>query len=130
MEYKFAFEKLDVWERSRQLASRIYKLTKAFPEDEKYGLVSQLRRASISICSNLAEGNSRKSYKDRANFFQMAFSSTMEVLCQLVISNDLGFLPGDELVELRSDIYEISNKTNALYKRQLQTTKNTLKLDN
>ena len=123
MEYKFAFEKLDVWERSRQLASRIYKLTQVFPEYEKYGLVSQLRRASISICSNLAEGNARKSLKDRANFFQIAFSSTMEVLCQLIISNDLGFLPGDELVKLRNDIYEISNKTNALYNKQLQAIK-------
>jgi len=82
-------------------------------------MVSQLRRASISICSNIAEGNSRISPKERAHFFQMAYSSTMEVLNQLIIATDLDFLTEKELLELRNSIDEISNKLNALHKKQL-----------
>lgn len=119
MEYKFAFEKLDVWQKSRQFTSAVYSLTKEFPEDEKYGLVNQMRRASISVCSNLAEGNSRKSARERANFFHIAYSSVMEVLCQLIISADLGFVQKEKLSELREHIYEITNKLNALYRKQL-----------
>jgi four helix bundle protein len=119
MEYQFSFEKLSVWQKSRQFTSEIYSLTKNFPAEEKFGLVGQLRRASLSICSNIAEGNSRKSVKDRANFFHIAYSSSMEVLCQLVIASDLGFVKNEELKVLRGLISEITNKLNALYRKQL-----------
>lgn len=118
MDYKFAFEKLDDWQKSRQFAVSIYKITEAFPEKEKFGLVSQLRRASVSISSNIAEGNSRTSPKDRARFFQIAYSSVMEVLNQLILSSDLEFITSSQLNEFRTSIHEISNKLNALHKRQ------------
>lgn len=115
----YSFEKLDVWQVSRGFASSIYKLTEVFPDTEKFGMISQLRRASISICSNIAEGNGRKSAKDRANFFQIAYSSALEVLNQLIISNDLNWITKDELDDQRLKINEITNKLNALYKKQL-----------
>lgn len=68
MAHIFAFEKLEVCKESRKLASDIYKLTQQYPDSEKYGLVSQMRRASISVCSNIAEGSSRTTAKDQANF--------------------------------------------------------------
>jgi four helix bundle protein len=78
--YLYSFEKLEVWKESIKLIKSIYDLTKDFPESEKFGLVNQLRRASVSIASNLAEGTSRSTNKDKAHFTTMAFSSLMEVL--------------------------------------------------
>ena len=117
--YKYSFEKLQVWQLAKSFTVSIYKMTEKFPEIEKFGLTGQLRRASVSICSNIAEGNSRISKKERAYFFQIAFSSTMEVLNQLIIAKDLNFLEKDDLKELRDSIDEISNKLNALHKKQL-----------
>ncbi len=82
-------------------------------------MVNQLRRASISICSNIAEGNSRLSSKDRAHFFHISYSSAMEVLNQLIISCDLEFIKEQELNEFRTVINEITNKLNALYKKTI-----------
>ncbi len=62
--YTFSFERLDVWKKSRLLTKEVYSLTKKFPDDEKFGITNQLRRAVISVCSNIAEGSSRKSKKD------------------------------------------------------------------
>lgn len=117
--YKYSFEKLQVWQIAKSFTVSIYKMTEKFPDVEKFGLTSQLRRASVSICSNIAEGNSRISNKERAYFFQIAFSSTMEVLNQLIIAKELEFLKEEELKELRNSIDEISNKLNALHKKQL-----------
>jgi four helix bundle protein len=117
--YIYSFEKLEVWQLCRKLIVKIYSSSSNFPDDEKFGLISQLRRASISIASNIAEGSSRNTSKDKANFYQIAFSSLMEVLNQLIISVDLGFLENQKLVELRIQIDEIANKLNALRKSQL-----------
>jgi four helix bundle protein len=119
MNHKYSFENLNVWQTARNFTVNIYKKTDAFPENEKYGIVNQLRRACISICSNIAEGNSRTSLKDRAHFFQIAYSSTMEVLNQLIIACDLTFITTKELTEFRNNVDEISNKLNSLYKKQL-----------
>ncbi|MBA7591220.1 hypothetical protein ES708_33372 [subsurface metagenome] len=119
MNHQYSFENLNVWQVARSFTVKIYKTTERFPDIEKFGIVSQLRRASISICSNIAEGNSRISPKERAHYFQIAYSSTMEVLNQLIIASDLEFLSEKELSEFRNSIDEISNKLNALYKKQL-----------
>ncbi len=76
----YSFEKLEVWVASKSFTKEIYIVTSGFPESEKFGLISQIRRASISICSNLAEGSARASFKDKAHFTNMAFSSAIEVL--------------------------------------------------
>jgi four helix bundle protein len=112
--YTFSFERLEVWKKSRLLTKRIYELTQRFSESEKYGMVSQLRRAVISICSNIAEGSSRKSKKDQAHFYNIGFSSLMETLNQLIISNDLEYLDNKLLAELRKDIHVISLMLNNL----------------
>jgi len=90
--YIFSFEKLEVWIEAKNFTKIIYKLTASFPDSEKYALVSQLRRASVSICSNIAEGSARNSFKDKAHFTNMAFSSAVEVLNQIIISFELDFL--------------------------------------
>ena len=114
--YIFAFEKLEVWQLSRTFVTKIYKVTADFPDGEKFGLISQLRRASVSISSNLAEGNARLSNNDKARFFQYSYSSLMEVVNQLIISFDLGFLEERTLNQLRIESTELSSKINALYK--------------
>lgn len=119
MDYFFAFEKLDVWKLSKDFTIAIYKITSKFPTGERFGLASQLNRAAVSIASNIAEGSSRKSRKDKAHFFHLAYSSLMEVTSQLTIAQELGFITKHEYDILRRDIYEISNKLNALYKSQL-----------
>ncbi len=112
--YTFGFERLEVWIKSRFLTKKIYQVTKNFPDSEKFGIVNQLRRAVISICSNIAEGSSRKSKKDQAHFYNIAFSSLMETLNQLIISKDLEYLESKELTELRNDIHTISLMLNNL----------------
>ena len=118
--YVFSFEKLEVWKESILLVKTIYDLTDNFPSTEKFGLISQLRRASISISSNLAEGTSRNTDKDKAHFSTMAYSSTMEVLNQLLISKELNFINDKDYLEIRKHIYKISNMLNALRKSQLK----------
>lgn len=116
----YSFEKLDVWQKSRTLVKIIYKLSAKFPYEEKFGLTNQIRRASVSVSSNIAEGNSRFSPKDKAHFFQISFSSLMEVLNQLILANDLKFIEESELIDIRPLIDEIANKLNALYNAQLR----------
>jgi four helix bundle protein len=112
--YTFSFERLEVWNKSRLLTKKIYTLTQNFPDYEKFGLAGQLRRAIISVCSNIAEGSSRKSKKDQAHFYSIAFSSLMESLNQLIISNDLGYIDSQSLTESRNEIHIISKMLNGL----------------
>ena len=119
MGYLFSFEKLETWQLSKKLVMQIYKITSQFPSNEKYGLVSQLNRAAISVPSNLAEGTSRTSAKDQAHFSQLAFSSLMEVICQLNIAFELNFVTSEEYKNIRILAEEISNKINSLRNYQL-----------
>ncbi|WP_298553188.1 four helix bundle protein [uncultured Algibacter sp.] len=120
MAYTFSFEKLNVWLDSKELVKLIYLITKEFPSQEKFGLTNQLRHASISVASNLAEGTSRNTNKDKAHFSTMAFSSLMEVLNQLIIAKELNFINENNYQTLRTEIEKISNKLNALRKSQLK----------
>lgn len=117
--YTYSFEKLDVWQMAKKLVVRIYKITSQFPVEEKYGLVSQLRRAAVSICSNLAEGSGRSTQKDQANFYNNAYSSLVEVLNQLLICYDLKWIDQNDLSSSRADIELISSKINSLRKSVL-----------
>ena len=98
----------------------IYRITKDFPTEEKFGLISQLRRASVSIASNLAEGTSRKTNKDKAHFTTIAFSSAMEVLNQIIISKELNFIYEKDSILVREKLEKISNMLNALRNSQLK----------
>lgn len=117
--YLYSFEKLEVWNESKEFTKSIYTLTSTFPDSEKFGLISQLRRASVSICSNIAEGSARKSFKDKAHFTTMAFSSTVEVLNQLILSFELNFIKENDYLKLRKDIESVTNKLNGLRNYQI-----------
>ena len=113
---KYSFENLEVWQMSRELVKDIYQLTSTFPKDKKFGLPSQLRRASVSVSSNIAEGSPRWSKKDQSRFYEIAFGSLIEVLNQLILSTDLEFLQETQLTELRTKIDQTGRMLNALYK--------------
>ena len=117
--FKYSFERLEVWKESMELVKMIYDVTKSFPISEKYGLTSQLRRATVSISSNLAEGTSRMSNKDKAHFTTLSFSSAMEVLNQIIIAKDLEYLSDENYLEIRKSISKITNMLNSLRKSQI-----------
>ena len=100
----YSFEKLECWQHSRQLAVWVYSVTKNFPAEEKFSIVSQMRRAVISIASNIAEGTSRKLSKDQSHFSTISYSSTIELLNDLIIANDLDFLTSQTYNEGRERI--------------------------
>lgn len=114
--YLHSFEKLKVWQESIELVEGIYTITKKFPADEKFGLTSQMKRAAVSISSNLAEGTSRITKKDKAHFITISFSSVMELLSQVIIARKLGFINEEQYKLLRERLYKISNMLNALKK--------------
>jgi four helix bundle protein len=90
---------LDVYILAKEIVMYNYKLTKAFPDYEKYSLVQQMNRAAISIPSNIAEGTSRNSIKDRIHFVNIAYASLMELTCQMEISYDLKYIDNKEYNE-------------------------------
>ncbi|SMO49591.1 four helix bundle protein [Chryseobacterium rhizoplanae] len=108
------FKKLLVWQKSIDFVTEIYKTTEAFPRDEIYGLISQIRRAAISIPSNIAEENSRRSKPDYLQFLKISRGSCAEVETQLIISKNLNFLSEDEYLKLNQGIIEISKMLNGL----------------
>lgn len=101
------FKELLIWKKSRLFCSEIYSVTTTFPNDEKFGITNQLRRASVSIPSNIAEGSSRHSNKDFARFLEIAIGSAYEIETQLIIASDLGFLKSDNLDSLIFQLEEI-----------------------
>ena len=117
----YSFEKLDVWQKSRVLVKGIYQLTETFPSEEKFGLTNQLRRAGISVASNLAEGTSRASSRDQARFTQLSYGSLMEILSQLIIATDLNYISEEQMNETRPIIEEVANKLTQLRKSQLKS---------
>lgn len=86
------FSQLDAWQLAHQLTLHIYSITKEFPSDEKYGLTSQIRRAAVSVESNIAEGFTRFHSKDKKQFYIWSKSSCVEVECQLILANDLKYI--------------------------------------
>ena len=112
----YAFENLEVWQKSRKLVKSVYQLTSTFPIEEKFGLTSQIRRASISVSSNIAEGSTRWSRKDQARFYEIAFGSLIEILNQTILASDLKFIQDDSLINIRVEINSIGRMLNSLYR--------------
>lgn len=110
------FHQLKVWEKSHQLALAVYKATKEFPKEELYGLTSQIRRASMSIPTNIAEGCGRYTDADFAKFLQIAMGSACETEYQLLLSRDLGFLCKEEFDKLNTDTTEVKRMLASLLK--------------
>jgi four helix bundle protein len=116
MDYKYSFEKLDVWQDARKFVTEIYKISGTFPSEEKFGLCSQLQRASVSVVSNIAEGVSRQSDKEKIRFIEISYGSLMEVYCQLYISLDLKYLTIDQFETCKMRIDAIARQLSALIK--------------
>ena len=114
--FKFPFEKLEVWKKSIELATIIYKLTSNFPKTETYGLSSQIQRAAVSVSSNIAEGSVRFSVKEQVRFYEVAFGSLMEVISQTILAKKLNYISDENFIEIRSLTEEISRMLNALSK--------------
>ena len=114
----YSFEKLECWQHARKLAVWTFFNTKGFPKEEKFGITSQMRRAAISIASNIAEGTSRKTPKEQAHFSVISYSSTIELLNDLIISNDLQFLSDEAYNEGRDLIERQTMLTAGLRKYQ------------
>ena len=119
---QYPFEKLRVWQASRELAKTVYTITARFPGREIYGLSSQCNRAAISVAANLAEGSSRQSRKDQAHFSEIAYGSLTELACLLILCRDIGILSGDSEQALRTIIEQTSRQLNALHRSQRSRT--------
>lgn len=111
------FRKYDVWNYGREFCSEIYKQTADFPKTEIYGITSQIRRAALSIPTNISEGCGRKSDKEFANFINIALGSALEVENLLIISNDLNFLSDSVFEELEREINLIKRKLYSLHRK-------------
>lgn len=111
------FTDLNAWIIGHKLVLLIYRITKNFPRDEQFGLITQLRRAAVSITSNIAEGFSRNSYKEKSQFYSMALGSLTEVENQILISKDLGYISQEATEELTEIILTVNKLLNGLIKK-------------
>lgn len=105
------FKDLEIWKLSRKLSTKIYSITANFPDNEKFGLSNQLRRVSISLPSNIAEGCSRSSNKDFSRFLEIAIGSAYEMETQLLIAFDLDYIDHDRLEVLINNLDQIVKMT-------------------
>ena len=102
----FGYRKLIAYQKAKEVVKRTYKLLKKFPKEEQYAMCDQLRRASVSVTSNIAEGVNRYSVKDKAHFIEMAFGSLMEVSSQFEIAEELGYIRVEERMSMDELIRE------------------------
>ena len=112
-----SFKDLKIWERSVELVKAIYDLTKTFPKEELYGLTSQIRRAAVSVPSNIAEGFARYHNKEYKQFLYTSLGSCAELSTQLIIAKRLNYLDNEKADILFGEIEEISKMTMALIKK-------------
>ena len=112
--YVFGFEKLEVWKEARVLTLLVYELTKKFPEKEKFGLTNKMRRSSVSVGANIAEGSSSFSAKEQAHFYSISYGSLMELMSHTFIAYDLNYLNEEASKKVKSTIQLLSLKINNL----------------
>lgn len=105
---KYSYKKLEAYKEAKTLVKQVYALLKKFPKEEQYALCDQLRRAVISVPSNIAEGSGHTSAKDQAHFFEMAFGSLMEVDCQIDVARDLDYVSLEELEKITVQISQVA----------------------
>lgn len=111
-----SFKDLSVWQKSYRLCLEIYRVTKTFPKEEKYGLTSQIRRSVVSIPSNIAEGYGRKTTLDYVRMLYISYGSVCELETQILLAGDLKLMGKDELGRLIQDLAEIKRMLKALIK--------------
>lgn len=123
----FGFEKLDVWQKAVEYADTIYVVTRAFPDDERFGLIRQLRDASISISSNIAEGSSRSSTIDFKRFIEIAYGSLLETVSQLTVAERQGFIDAQAYQNIYAQAENLARMLSGL--RQNLRNRSKLKTD-
>lgn len=111
---EYSFEKLNAWKEARELVVSVYKLLDNFPNFEKYALCDQIRRAIVSVPSNLAEGTGRMSPKEKLHFIEISYGSLMEAYNQLIIAADLEYITKKSLDELKPEIDSVARLLNGL----------------
>ena len=99
-----SFKELIVWQKAHQFVLEIYRFTRAFPSDEKFGLTSQIRRAAVSVPANIAEGFPKRGASDKTRFFNIAQGSLEEVHYYLILAKDLGYGDSTKLVDLYNEV--------------------------
>lgn len=112
-----SFTDLDAWQEGHKLVLMIYDATRKFPKEEQFGLTIQLRRAGVSFTSNIAEGFSRNSYKEKLQFYSMALGSLTEVQNQLLIAKDIGYIEQADFEIIATNAVTVNKITNGLIKR-------------
>ena len=112
-----AFKQLRTWQRAREMAVYIYKISQNFPSTETYGLTSQIRRSATSVAANIAEGFSRASQKDKAHFYTIALGSLTETLSHAYIATDLNFIKTQELSIIEEKIEILHKMINGMIKK-------------
>jgi four helix bundle protein len=112
-----SFTKLDAWREGHKLVLIIYKITKSFPNDEQFGLISQMRRCAVSITSNVAEGFSRQFYKEKIQFYTIALGSVTELQNQLLVAKDVTYITVPVFVEIADQTVVVHKIINGLIKK-------------
>lgn len=118
------FKNLIVYQKSKELVKQVYALLKQFPDDERFALCGQMRRAAISVPSNIVEGMARLSSKDQTHFLNIAYGSLMELYAQLDIAHDLGYLSENDFIKIETHIDEIDKMIVSLTYIRKQTSAN------
>src|SRR5690242_13288904 len=112
-----SFTDLDAWKYGHELVLLLYKTTQEFPSQEQFGLTNQIRRTSVSITSNVAEGFSRNSYKEKVQFYVIALGSVTEVQNQLLIARDIGYLKKETFATIADNTVIVNKLLNGLIKK-------------
>jgi len=112
-----SFTDLNVWQEGHKLVLTIYRITRKFPKEEQFGLTNQLQRAGVSFTSNIAEGFSRNSYKEKLQFYSTALGSLTEIQNQLLIARDIGYITKAEFDKIAEGTVLVSKMTNGLIKK-------------
>lgn len=103
-----SYQDLAAWQEARVLVRMVYEMSKTFPADERFGLVSQIRRCAVSVPSNIAEGYGRGSRNDYSRFLRIARGSLFEIETQLILASDLGFIEGDAKTDIQEQIDRVA----------------------
>ena len=119
---KYDYKQLDVYKKSMTLVMMVYALLRKFPKEEQYALCDQLRRAVVSIPSNIAEGLGRYSSKEQVHFFEIAYGSLREVDCQLDIASKLGYITPEDLFEMTLQYEKVGALISGLRTKRLSST--------
>ena len=123
MDENFSYRNLRVYQQAKSLVVYIYSLLKQFPKEEQYALCDQLRRAVISIPSNIAEGMGRVSIKEQIHFIEIAFGSLNETMCQIELAYELGYISQEQLIASEDFVKEVSRMLSRLRKIRLNKLK-------